>query len=83
MAYKRKLTLLVDEALIERAKKLGLNISGYVEAQLGNFIANSNGFTDNGNNHRPNDLSKKCEGRDLNPRTPKGQNLKSCTFSQA
>ena len=83
MAYKRKLTLLVDEALIERAKKLGLNISGYVEAHLGNFIANSNGFTDNGNNHRPNNLGSKCEGRDLNPRTATGQDLKSCTFSQA
>ncbi len=83
MEYKRKLTLLVEETLSERAKKLGLNISGYLEALLVNFIANSNRFTVNGNNHRPTNLGKICEGWDSNPRTPTRQNLKSCTVGQA
>gem|GEM_PF-2201352 len=62
---RRKLTLLVDKNLIELARDMGINLSRFLEEKLREEL-----------NHKNN----ACGGRDLNPRTPSGQDLKSCAF---
>ena len=83
MSYKKKLTLLVDETVIERARRLGLNLSQYFELKLGEYVKNF-GKSGSHTNYDRTPISRNlCEGWDLNPRTPTGQDLKSCTFNLA
>ena len=80
---KRKLTLLVDESLIERGKKLGLNLSRYFETQIENYVANFDAININYISHRTNDINKKCGGPDSNRRTPTGMDPESIAFNLA
>ena len=80
---KRKLTLLVDEALIHKAKRLGLNLSRYFELQIENYVQNSEVFQTTTTYNRPYDTNKKCGGPDSNRRTPTGMNPESIAFDLA
>ena len=80
---KRKLTLLVDETLIERGKKLGLNLSRYFETQIENYVANLGGIDNTPTSHRPFENKKKCGGPDSNRRTPTGMDPESIAFDLA
>jgi hypothetical protein len=64
---KQKLTLSVNEALVNAAKEKRINLSSFFETKLLKHL-------NNGNNS--------CGGRDLNPRIPAEQDLKSCAFGQ-
>ena len=80
---KRKLTLLIDETLIERGKKLGLNLSRYLETQIENYVANFDGINNTQTYHRPFENNKKCGGPDSNRRTPTGMDPESIAFNLA
>ena len=80
---KRKLTLLIDETLIERGKKLGLNLSRYLETQIENYVANFDTFNNTRTSQKVNDINKKCGGPDSNRRTPTGMDPESIAFNLA
>ena len=78
-----KLTLLVDENAVMRAKTLGLNLSRFVEMQLEKYIANSESKQTAYNEQRIRTNAKKCGGPDLNRRTPTGMDPESIAFDLA
>lgn len=63
---RRKLTLRLDEDVIKKAKEQGINLSGFLEIKLVEYLL---GY----------DLleQEECRGRDLNPRTPSRQDVSS------
>ncbi len=66
---KKAIKLSVDEDLITEARKIGLNISAFLENKLREFLYSKNKAE-----------IIECGGRDLNPRTPSGADLESAAF---
>jgi hypothetical protein len=64
---KKSLNLSVNEDLVNAAKAKNINLSFFLESKLLELL---------------NDELKTCGGRDLNPRIPAEQDLKSCAFGQ-
>lgn len=67
-------TVNLDENVVRRAKKLGINLGKFFNYQLElvtNFL------------ERDSLENKQCRGRDLNPRSPTTRDLKSRSFGQA
>jgi hypothetical protein len=62
---RKKLTLRLDENVILKAKERGINISGFLEVKLMDYLL---GYDI---------LNQECRGRDLNPRTPARQDVSS------
>ena len=67
---KKAIKLSIEEELIVEARKIGLNISAFLENRLREFL-------DMGSK----DQNNQCGGRDLNPRTPTGPDPESGAFS--
>ena len=64
---KKKLTLSVNKDLVSAAKAKNINLSFFLESKLSELLNNG---------------TRSCGGRDLNPRIPAEQDLKSCAFGQ-
>ena len=64
---KKKLTLSVNKDLVSAAKVKNINLSFFLESKLSELLNNG---------------TRSCGGRDLNPRIPAEQDLKSCAFGQ-
>jgi hypothetical protein len=64
---KKKLTLSVNKDLVASAKEKRINLSFFFESKLTELLNTGN---------------SSCGGRDLNPRIPAEQDLKSCAFGQ-
>ncbi len=67
---KKVIKLSIEEELIAEARKVGVNISAFLENRLREFL-----------NIENKDQNSKCGGRDLNPRTPTGLDPQSSAFS--
>ena len=72
MLNKKITTVYLDEALKSKALLYGINLSKFCNNALHNLI-----------NMLECKNSDKCEGPDLNRRTPMRQDPESCTFNQA
>ena len=66
-SLKNSLNLSVNEDLVTSAKVKNINLSFFLESKLLELLNNG---------------TKSCGGRDLNPRIPAEQDLKSCAFGQ-
>ena len=64
MHMQKNLTLKVDEKLVEKAHRYGINISKFLEYALDNAL--KHGFE----NLSQNEKNSEWTGRDLNPRPP-------------
>ena len=64
MHMQRNLTLKVDDELVEKAHRYGINISKFLEYALDNAL--KHGFEDPSQNQE----NSEWTGRDLNPRPP-------------
>jgi len=72
MGKKARTTLTIDEEVLRKAKEIGLNISQFCETKLRKAIEQLS---------NPGVGEEKCGGRDLNPRRPTPEDLKSSPLS--
>ena len=72
MGKKARTTLTIDEEVLAKAKEIGLNISQFCETKLKQAIEQLS---------NPGVGEEKCGGRDLNPRRPTPEDLKSSPLS--